>query len=54
MLSYRSPRGRAWLFTSGHLALPPSSLGATQPVRAQDEPATLRPSRTPEFVVGGT
>jgi hypothetical protein len=26
----------------------------TQPVRAQDEPATLRPNRSPELFAGGT
>jgi hypothetical protein len=33
--------------------LSPSSLAVTQSVRAQDEPATLRPNRRPELVVGG-
>jgi hypothetical protein len=54
MLSWRLPRGRAGLFTSGRLALPPSSLVATQPVWAQDEPTTLRPNRSPELFVGDT
>jgi hypothetical protein len=32
MLSWRPPRGRAKLFTLGHLALLPNSLVLTQPV----------------------
>jgi hypothetical protein len=53
-LLYRPPRGRAKLFTLGRLALPLSSLVVTQPVRAQDEPVTLRLNRRPELVIGGT
>jgi hypothetical protein len=52
-LSWRSPHGRAGLFTPGHLALPPSSLEVTHPLRARDEPATLRPIRRLELIVGG-
>jgi hypothetical protein len=44
--------GRAIIL--GHLALPPSSLVATQCVRARDEFATLRPNCRPVLVVGGT